>query len=178
MAEAFNKVLVSGKVRNFGVSNFNPGQVELLQASLPMKLQANQLQFSITNTGMVDRGITVNMKHENSVDRDGGILDYCRLKKITIQPWSPFQFGFFSGVFMDNPDFPELNKTLDELCAHYKVTKTGMAIAWIQRHPARMQSIVGTTNPTRVKEVAEACKIELTRSHWYEIYRAAGNILP
>jgi predicted oxidoreductase len=178
VAEAFNKVLVSGKVRNFGVSNFNPGQVELLQASLPMKLQANQLQFSITNTGMVDRGITVNMKHENSVDRDGGILDYCRLKKITIQPWSPFQFGFFSGVFMDNPDFPELNKTLDELCAHYKVTKTGMAIAWIQRHPARMQSIVGTTNPTRVKEVAEACKIELTRSHWYEIYRAAGNILP
>jgi predicted oxidoreductase len=178
VAGAFNHLHDTGKVRNFGVSNFNPGQVELLQASLPMKLQVNQLQFSITNTGMIDRGITVNMKHDNSVDRDGGILDYCRLKKITIQAWSPFQHGFFAGVFMDNPDFPELNKVLDDLCATYKVTKTGMAIAWIQRHPAKIQSVVGTTNPDRVKEEVEACKIDLTRPDWYEIYRAAGNILP
>ena len=178
VAEAFSELHDSGKVRNFGVSNFNPGQVELLQASLPMKLHVNQLQFSITNTGMIDRGITVNMKHENSIDRDGGILDYCRLKMITIQAWSPFQFGFFEGVFIDNPKFPELNKVLDELSSHYGVTKTGMAIAWIQRHPARIQSVLGTTNPTRVKEVVDACKIDLSRPHWYEIYRAAGNILP
>jgi predicted oxidoreductase len=178
VAEAFNILHESGKVRNFGVSNFNPGQIELLQASLPMKLQANQLQLSITNTGMIDRGITVNMKHENSVDRDGGILDYCRLKKITIQAWSPFQFGFFEGVFIDNPKFPELNKVLDDLCASYGVTKTGMAIAWIQRHPAKIQSVLGTTSPDRVQQVAEACKIDLSRPHWYEIYRAAGNILP
>jgi len=178
VAEAFNTLHNSGKVRNFGVSNFNPGQIELLQASVPMKLHANQLQFSITNTGMIDRGICSNTQFDNSIDHDGGILDYCRLKKITIQPWSPFQHGFFKGVFMDNPEFPELNKVLDDLCATYGVTKTGMAIAWIQRHPARMQSIVGTTNATRIKEVAEAIKIDLTRPHWYEIYRAAGNVLP
>lgn len=178
VAEAFNALHESGKVRNFGVSNFNPGQVELLQASLPMKLHVNQLQFSITNTGMIDRGIASNMKHQNSIDRDGGILDYCRLKKITIQAWSPFQFGFFEGVFVDNPKFPELNKVLDELCAAYGVTKTGMAIAWIQRHPAKIQSVVGTTNPTRIQEVVEACKIDLSRPDWYEIYRGAGNILP
>lgn len=178
VAEAFNELHDRGKVRNFGVSNFNPGQIELLQASLPMKLQANQLQLSITNTGMIDRGIAVNMEHENSVDRDGGILDYCRLKKITIQAWSPFQFGFFEGVFIDNPKFPELNKVLDDLSAQYGVTKTGLAIAWIQRHPARIQSILGTTNPGRVREVVEACKIDLSRPHWYEIYRAAGNIIP
>jgi len=178
VAEAFNELHDAGKVRNFGVSNFNPGQVELLQASLPMKLHVNQLQLSITNTGMIDRGLTVNMEHENSIDRDGGILDYCRLKKITIQAWSPFQFGFFKGVFIDNPEFPELNKVLDDLCATYGVTKTGMAIAWIQRHPAKIQSILGTTTPSRVKEVAEACQINLSRPHWYEIYRAAGNIIP
>ncbi len=175
---AFESLQKSGKVRNFGVSNFNPQQVELVQASLPMKLQANQLQLSITNTGMIDQGLTVNMKHANSIDRDGGILDYCRLKKITIQPWSPFQFGFFEGVFIDNPDFPELNTTLDTLCDEYGVTKTGMAIAWIQRHPAKMQSVIGTTNADRVKQVVEACAINLSRPHWYEIYRAAGNILP
>jgi predicted oxidoreductase len=178
VAEAFNELHDSGKVRNFGISNFNPGQIELLQASLPMKLQANQLQLSITNTGMIDRGITVNMKHVNSIDHDGGILDYCRLKKITIQAWSPFQFGFFEGVFVDNPKFPELNKVLGDLSESYGVTKTGLAIAWIQRHPARIQSVLGTTNAGRVKEVVEACKIDLSRPHWYEIYRAAGNILP
>jgi predicted oxidoreductase len=143
-----------------------------------MKLQVNQLQLSVTNTGMIDRGITVNMKHENSNDRDGGILDYCRLKKVTIQAWSPFQFGFFEGVFIDHPKFPELNKVLGELSESYGVTKTGLAIAWIQRHPAKIQSVIGTTNPDRVLEVVEACKIDLTRAHWYEIYRAAGNVLP
>ena len=178
VAEAFNELHDGGKVRNFGVSNFNPGQIELLQASLPMKLQANQLQLSITNTGMIDRGITANTKFPNSIDHDGGILDYCRLKKITIQAWSPFQFGFFEGVFIDNPKFPELNKVLDDLCATYGVTKTGMAIAWIQRHPAKIQSVLGTTTASRVLEVVEACKIDLSRPHWYEIYRAAGNILP
>lgn len=178
VAEAFDVLTQSGKVRNFGVSNFNPQQVELLQASLPMKLQANQLQLSIMHTGMIDQGLTVNMKHENSVDRDGGILDYCRLKKITIQPWSPFQFGFFEGVFIDHPKFPELNKVLDAMSEKYGVTKTGLAIAWIQRHPARMQSVLGTTKPARVKEVVDACKIDLSRPDWYEIYRAAGNILP
>jgi len=178
VAEAFNLLHESGKVRNFGVSNHNPGQIELLQASLPMKLQANQMQFSITNTGMIDRGIAANTKFANSIDHDGGTLDYCRLKKITIQAWSPFQHGFFEGVFMDNPKFPELNKVLDDLCATYGVTKTGMAIAWIQHHPAKIQSVVGTTNADRIKQVADACKIELTKPHWYEIYRAAGNILP
>ena len=178
VAEAFTQLHDSGMVRNFGVSNFTPGQIELLQASLPMKLHVNQLQFSITNTGMIDSGICANTKFDNSVDHDGGILDYCRLKKITIQAWSPFQFGFFEGVFIDNPKFAELNKVLDDICASYGVTKTGMAIAWIQRHPAKIQSVVGTTSPSRIQEVVEACKIELSRPHWYEIYRGAGNKLP
>lgn len=178
VAEAFNQLHDSGKVRNFGVSNFNPGQIRLLQASLPMRLQANQLQFGIMHTGMIDRGVTSNMRHDNSIDRDGGILEFCRLEKITIQPWSPFQYGFFEGVFVDNEKFPELNKLMDEMAEKYGITKTGLAIAWIQRHPAKMQSIVGTTNAGRVKEVAAATEIELSRPDWYEIYRTAGNILP
>lgn len=178
VAEAFGQLKASGKVRHFGVSNFNPGQIELLQAFLPDALCANQLQFSITNTGMIDRGIASNMKIDNSVDRDGGVLDYCRLKKITIQAWSPFQYGFFEGVFIDNPKFPELNKVMDELCEKYGVTKTGLAIAWIQRHPAKIQSVLGTTSAERVTQVANAVKIELSRPDWYAIYRAAGNILP
>ena len=178
IAEAFNELKSKGKVRHFGVSNFNRGQMKLLQSALPMPIIANQLQLSIMHTGMIDSGITVNMKWDNGIDRDGSILEHCRLKKVTIQAWSPFQFGFFEGTFIDNPKFEELNKVMDEISAKYGITKTGLAIAWIQRHPAKIQSVLGTTNAGRVKEVAAACKIELTRPEWYEIYRAAGNKLP
>ena len=151
VAQAFEQLHQRGLVRHFGVSNHNPSQIELLQASVPMKLQVNQLQFSITNTGMIDHGLNVNMEIDRSVDRDGGVLDYCRLKKITIQPWSPFQFGFFEGAFLDNPKFPKLNQVIDAMAERYGVSNTTIAITWILRHPARMQPIVGTTNPERVK---------------------------
>ena len=178
VAQAFEQLHQRGLVRHFGVSNHNPSQIELLQASVPMKLQVNQLQFSITNTGMIDHGLNVNMEIDRSVDRDGGVLDYCRLKKITIQPWSPFQFGFFEGAFLDNPKFPKLNQVIDALAERYGVSNTTIAITWILRHPARMQPIVGTTNPERVKQVALASGVSLTRQEWYEIYQAAGNTLP
>ena len=178
VAEAFTILESSGKVRYFGVSNQNPMQIELLSKYLKQKILFNQLQFSITNTGMIDAGINVNMEIDPSIDRDGGILDYCRLKEITIQPWSPFQYGFFEGVFLDNDKFPELNAAIDALAAAKDVTNSAIAIAWILRHPARMQPIVGTTRPERVKEICKASDIKLSRQEWYEIYRAAGNTLP
>ena len=178
VAEAFTQLQESGKVRHFGVSNHNPAQIELLQASLPMKLQANQLQLSITNTGMIDHGLNVNMEIDRSIDRDGGILDYCRLKKITVQAWSPFQYGFFKGPFIGSAEFPKLNEVLDALSEKHGVSPTTMAIAWILRHPARIQPIIGTTSPERVKQSALASEVSLTRAEWYEIYRAAGNTLP
>ena len=178
VAEAFEQLATHGKVRIFGVSNHNPGQIELLQASLPMKLQANQLQFSVAHTGMVDAGLNVNMRNENGVNRDGGVLDYCRLKQITVQPWSPFQHGFFAGPFLGNPDFADLNRVIGEIAEAHHATPTTVAIAWILRHPARMQPVVGTTRPERVRDSARASGLLLTREEWYAIYRAAGNVLP
>ncbi len=178
VAEAFDQLEQSGKVKLFGVSNQNPMQIDLLTKFVKQKIVANQLQLSITNTGMIDAGLNVNMEIDHSVDRDGSILDYCRLHEITIQPWSPFQYGFFEGVFLDNPKFPELNQKIDEIAAAKGVTNTAIAIAWLLRHPARMQPIIGTTNPARVKDSSKASDITLTRPEWYEIYRAAGNQLP
>jgi len=178
VAEAFTILQDSGKVKYFGVSNQNPMQIELLKKFVKQPIIFNQLQFSITNTGMIDAGINVNMEIDPSIDRDGSILDYCRLNDITIQPWSPFQYGFFEGVFLDNDKFPELNQKIDEIAAAHGVTNTAIAIAWILRHPAHMQPIVGTTNPTRVKDICKASDITLSRQDWYEIYRAAGNKLP
>jgi predicted oxidoreductase len=178
VAEAFSMLYSSGKVRYFGVSNQNPMQIELLSKYLNNRIVINQLQFSITNTGMIDSGINVNMQIDRSIDRDGSILEYCRLKDITIQAWSPFQYGFFEGVFLDNDKFPELNRKINELAQAKAVTNTAIAIAWILRHPAKIQPIVGTTNVKRLKDICRASEVQLSRQEWYEIYRAAGNELP
>jgi predicted oxidoreductase len=153
-------------------------QIELLSKFVKQPLIINQLQLSITNTGMIDAGINVNMKIDSSIDRDGSILDYCRLKEITIQPWSPFQYGFFEGAFLNNEKFPELNLKINEIASLRGVTNTAIAIAWLLRHPAHMQPIVGTTNPGRVKDACKASDVKLTREEWYAIYLAAGNKLP
>ena len=178
VAKAFDELKASGKVRHFGVSNQNPYQMQLLQFYLDMPLCVNQLQFSIMHTPMIQAGINVNMHNDSSVNRDGSVLDFCRLNKITIQPWSPLQFGFFEGSFIDNDKFPELNKTLENIATKYNVSKTTVAFAWILRHPAKMQPITGTTNISRLNDCINACNIKLSREEWYEIYRAAGNVLP
>lgn len=178
IARAFSYLKESGKVRNFGVSNQNPYQIQLLQKTLDMPLCANQLQFGIGHTSMVDAGINVNINNVSAVNRDGGVLDFCRLENITIQPWSPMQYGFFEGCFIDNPKFPELNNVLEKLGNKYNVSKTTLAIAWILRHPAKMQPVTGTTNTTRLADCLKASEIQITREEWYEIYRAMGNSLP
>jgi predicted oxidoreductase len=178
VAEAFDVLERSGKVRHFGVSNHKPMQIELLRQAVRQPLVANQLQLSITNATMIAQGLNVNMENREAVDRDGSVLDYCRLHRITIQPWSPFQFGFFEGVFLGHPRFPELNRVLDEMAPRYGVTPTALAIAWLLRHPARMQPILGTTNVTRLREALRAADVTLSREDWYAIYRAAGYMLP
>lgn len=178
VAEAFDILESSGKVRHFGVSNQKPMQIELLKKQVKQPLVANQLQLSITNANMISNGINVNMENEEAVDRDGSILDYCRLNDITVQPWSPFQYGFFEGVFLNNDKFPELNKVIDQLAETYNVNNTTMAIAWLLRHPAEMQPVTGTMNEGRLADCVKASEIHLTHQEWYEIYRAAGNVLP
>lgn len=178
VAEAFDRLEASGKVRHFGVSNQNPLQIQLLKKSVKQPIVANQLQLSITNATMISSGFNVNMENESAVNRDGYVLDYCRLNDITVQPWSPFQYGFFKGVFLGNPEFPELNRKIDEIAAKYEVSNTTIAMAWLLRHPANMQPVTGTMNVDRLKDCIKASDIRLTREEWYEIFRAAGNVLP
>ena len=178
VAEAFDEIYSSGKVKNFGVSNHNLWQIELLKTAVKQPIIANQLQFSVPEAGMVTSGMNVNMKNPESVMHDGGLLEYSRIKNITIQAWSPFQHGFFKGNYVDNPDFPELNAKLAEVGEKYGLTKSGAVAAWILRHPAKMQLIAGTMTPEHLDAICVAAEITLTRSEWYEIYRAAGHCLP
>jgi predicted oxidoreductase len=178
VAAAFDSLEESGKVRHFGVSNQKPMQIQLLQKYVKQPIVTNQLQFSIAHANMISNGIQVNMETDAAIDRDGSILDFCRLNDITIQAWSPFQYGFFEGVFLENDKFPELNQKIDEIANEYQVTNTTIATAWILRHPAKMQLVSGTMNKNRIKDICQATEIQLTREEWYDIYRSAGNILP
>ncbi|MCI1986252.1 MAG: aldo/keto reductase [Lactobacillus sp.] len=178
IAEAFNDLQNAGKVRQFGVSNFNPGQVALLQQAVGQHLFANQLQLSLKHTGMIDFGLHTNMTDERATSHDDGILEYSRLHHMTIQAWSPYQYGFFEGVFIDNPKFPKLNAALQTLAEKYHTNVNAIASAWILRIPGDVQVIAGTTNAERIAEIAEAGDLTLTHQEWYDLYLAAGNDLP
>ena len=179
VAEAFDELEESGKVRFFGVSNLVPMQIELLKKYVEQPLIINQVQLSLEQSQLIDQALYMNNKTtEFSINRDGNCLDYCRLNDITIQAWSPLQVGMFGGTFIDNPDFPELNRVLGELAEREKVSKTAIAIAWILRHPAKMQAIIGTMNPAHIEDVCAASGVNLSHHDWYELYLAAGKYLP
>ncbi|MBE6742057.1 MAG: aldo/keto reductase family oxidoreductase [Ruminococcaceae bacterium] len=179
VAEAFSLLESSGKVKHFGVSNHNPMQIELLKTAVEQPLIINQLQLSITESGMITSGLNVNMKNDESFMHDGSVLEYSRIKGITIQAWSPFQQGFFKGVFLgDYEKYPELNKVIDELAEKYNVQPISIASAWILRHPANIQLISGSMNTERIKAICAGADIVLSREEWYSIYRAAGFRLP
>ena len=179
VAEAFDVLYTSGKVKHFGVSNVTPGQLELLKKYVKQPLVFNQLQFSLDQSQLIDAALYLNnLTTDRSTNRDNGILDYCRLNDITIQAWSPLQIGMFQGCFIDHPDYKELNDVLAEIGVKYGVSKTAIAIAWILRHPAKMQAIAGTMNPVHLKEFCDAAKVDLTHKEWYDLYLASGKFLP
>jgi len=180
VARAFDELEAAGKVRAFGVSNHTPRQIDLLKTAVTQPIVANQVQLSVTHAPIVAQGVATNMHGlDQSVTLDGGgILDYCRVNHITVQAWSPFQAGFFTGVFLDDPNYQELNAVIDRLAAHYDVTPIAIATAWITRHPAQMQVVLGTTTPQRVTDAAAGSDIPLTRAEWYELFRAGGYTVP
>lgn len=178
VAEAFDELEKAGKVRAFGVSNHKPMQIELLKKYVKQPLLFNQMQFSIPVSNMVANGLEVNMNSYGAVDRDGSVLDYCRLNDMTIQAWSPFQMPEWKGCFLGSDEYWQLNQEICVLAEKYQVSDMAIATAWILRHPAKMQVIAGTTNLDRLKQIATGSQIELTREEWYKLYMAAGHPLP
>ena len=178
VAEAFDLLYKQGKVRDFGVSNQNPMMMELLKKDVKQPLAVNQLQLSAAFTPGFESGFHVNMEDSQAAMRDGSIFEYCKLHDVVIQAWSVLQFGYFKGNFVGNEKFQALNQVLDRLAIKYGVTPSTIAISWILRYPAKMQAVVGTTNPKHLREVSQAANFSLTRKEWYEIYIAAGNDLP
>ena len=178
VAEAFDELEKSGKVRAFGVSNHKPMQIELLKKYVKQPLLFNQMQFSIPVSNMVANGLEVNMTSNGAIDRDGSVLDYCRLNDMTIQAWSPFQMPEWKGCFLGADEYWQLNQEIRVLADKYQVSDMAIATAWIIRHPAKMQVIAGTTNLDRLRQIVEGSNVEITREEWYKLYLAAGHMLP
>ncbi len=177
VGEAFERLRDDGKVKAFGVSNFNATQIQLFRAS-GIQVAANQVQFSVAHTPLVDAGFNVNMYKDESVTRAGDTLEYCRLKGIPLQAWSPLQYGFIQGSFLGNEQFPALNAALAELAEKYEATPAAIAFAWVLRHPAFKQAVTGTTSPQRMAELCKAADIRLTHEEWYKLYFSTGKTLP
>lgn len=178
VGEAFDILLKSGKVKRFGVSNMKPMQIELLQSGLCQKIAVNQLQFSPAHAGAIRAGFEFNMLTEGAADRDGCVLEYCRLKGITPQAWSPFQYGFIEGAYIGNRKFAALNKELEKVGEKYGISASAAVVAWIARHPAGIQTVTGTTNKDRLLDLKRGLDVTISREDWYSIYKSAGNMLP
>jgi len=180
VARAFDELAASGKVRAFGVSNHTPRQIDLLRTAVRQPIVANQMQLSLTQAPLVAQGIAANMAglEQSTVTDGGGLVEYSRINGITLQAWSPMQGWPHAGVFIDNPDYPELNEALSRIAAAHDSTPTGIAVAWITRHPAHMQVVMGTTTPSRLEEAIAGSDVVLSRAEWYELFRAAGHHVP
>lgn len=181
VAEAFSQLEASGKVLHFGVSNFSPYDVDLIQQAVSQKLDVNQLQFGLGHADLIAENIQLNISKSPSFDNHVtafDVLAYSRLHHMTIQAWSPFQSGFFAGAIVDNPQLPELNAELDKLADKYQVGKNAVASAWIAYHPANIQVILGSMTASRIEDAANIDKVKLTNQEWYDLYLAAGYPLP
>ena len=172
IAEAFDLLHAAGKVRHFGTSNFKRMELEYLQSCIHQKLLVNQMQLSIAHTELIDASNAIKMNEKDNIDRDGSVLTYMRMHGMTLQAWSPFQVRFYGGVFMQDDCYPVLNGVVDRISAEKGISPSALAIAWILRHPAKIQPMIGTTNPERLKDICTACNVTLSRAEWYELYRA------
>ncbi|HEY9248506.1 MAG TPA: aldo/keto reductase [Rariglobus sp.] len=168
VARAFDTLQRSGKVRYFGVSNHTPGQIELLRHHVRQPLVVNQLEFSLAQPALVVEGFLANRTGASAeANLAAGTLDYCRRHEISVQAWSPVGGGKL--LAPDHPAAP----LIAELAAAKKASPEAILLAWILRHPAGMQPIIGTTKAGRVRVGAQADEIALSREEWYSLLAAA-----
>lgn len=188
IARAFDQLERDGKVLRFGVSNFSAMQIEYLQSVVNQKLFIDQVQLSPTFCPIIDAGLNVNTASPAALDRDGGLLEYSRMRGVTLQTYGTMQCSFtddtgyfYSGAFTTDTakkKYFSLNFCLEGLAQKYGTTKQSVAVAWVLRHPANMQAVIGTTLDKHLAEYKDCCEVPLDGREWYEIYRAAGHTLP
>lgn len=168
VARAFDHLQESGKVLHFGVSNHNAAQISLLQEQLEQPLVVNQVELSLLHHQMISDGVLFNLPGDTGTGRT---LDYCREYGILVQAWSPLAGGrLFAGT-----SAKELRPTAElvaQLAEAKGVAPEAILLAWLLKHPAGIQPIIGTTNPDRLVASCRADAVELSREDWYALLAA------
>lgn len=183
VAEAFDILKKSGRVRHFGVSNMNSDQMKFLNAYCQESMIVNQLHMSLKRIDWLEQGVEVNQKAGTEVNFADGISEHCRLTNVQIQAWSSLANGIYTGRTLENPSESDIaTKELVEKLAKEKETSTeAIVLGWLMRHPAMIQPIIGTTNPQRIQNCVDAINQaeQMTREEWYSLYTASrGKKLP
>ena len=175
VAEAFDHLYSRGLVKHFGVSNFNPMQIELLKKYIDYPLIVNQLQLGLFHTGMIDSWMCANMNNSFAVDKDGSVLPYSMLNDMVIQAWGPMRSN--NGIFTEDDALADKMPALQKWAVKYHLSKDGLAIAFINQLDI-VQPIIGTTNVDRIKDQLSSADTEIEKADWYHIYTEMGNLVP
>lgn len=175
VARAFTELETAGKVRHFGVSNHTGAQIDLLRSAVRQPLVVNQMQVSLLHNTLINAGVITNQDLPPAPVRGEGTLEYCRLHGITIQPWGPLATGWLTGRPGQPPDERAAagSAMVETVAREHRCSKETILIAWLLRHPARMQPIIGTMNMERIRACCAADGLELTREEWYRLFNAA-----
>ena len=171
VARAFDELQYAGKVRYFGVSNHSAAQIELLKRSVDQRFVVNQLELNVLHSGLIEGGVSVNQMFPPNPIHGEGTLEYCRLHDITIQAWGPLANGRVTGRLPEKPE-PRITKTAElvaKLAEKHGVSGEAIIIAWLMRHPAHIQPVIGTTDTNRIAASCQANSVELSREEWYEL---------
>ena len=181
IAQVFSCLQESGKVRNFAVSNMQQHQMNFLQHALDMPIVANQIEASLQKHQFVDEGVYAGNADGKDLNFTPGSVEYCRHFDIQIQSWGSLCQGLYTGGDLTNASQADINTSIlvNKLAALYDTTPEAIVLAWLLRHPALIQPIIGTTNVERIAASCGALNVTLNREHWYALYVSAkGHELP
>lgn len=172
IAEAWLQLKGSGKVRHLGVSNMHAGQLRLLRAYLPEPLVANQLEMSLLKHDWIDNGTCFNDDQGRGARIWADTLEYCQRHAIQLQAWGALGKGWFGGAAPhDAPDAVHATARLvEQLADQHGVASESLVLAWLLRHPARIQPVIGTSHPDRIRACGAAEAVNLSREEWYRLY--------
>lgn len=178
VARAIQKLKASGKVNHFGVSNMNHGQIKLLQAYSGEPFIVNQLEMSLLKIGFIETGIHVNQDAAKNNIFPEGTLEYCRLENIQLQSWGPLARGLFSGASLDgqSESVVQTAKLVQKMADEKGTTPESIVLAWLMTHPAGIQPVIGTINPSRIQACRDAATLRLTREEWYTLYISSRGV--
>ncbi len=181
VARAFARLKQDGKVRYFGVSNQNRATMEYLQGFLPDPLVANQLEMNLLHSGFAEATISFNQASPLYPDGWEGVIEYSRRQGVSLQAWSPLARGLLSGgdLTAASPAEQKTAALVHELAGAHRVSREAIVLAWLLRHPAGIQPVLGTSRADRLRACAESVGVKLSREEWYRLFETArGKSMP